>query len=486
MPRDDLSIDFVRRMPPVEALDPALILDEWINRTQNLPEEIRFLQDEIADKDRQYDKLVKEIEERDARIQKWIKSNGSHQNNPKEDDYRATIRKNFGLAEQLSNEKIALSQKLQQTMDKHIRHLDVQIKMLYDRAEPGFNDPDELPSLLRASAANINTTPIIRPVNATNPVTAALAPIVNNASQSSVRSSNSQVRSFQSQQHVSASAPATPAASMIMNRQARESSAGPGGGAPKRGPRSNSGLGNLPATSSGLARHSSLGPGTPKSHHQTAAGVPRAGSAGPRATAKGAAAGMSRKSGTPSSSAGRKKSAPSSGSGPSKSGLSRVKRAAKNSPSSNADSELSDADSGSADESDARTGGRATPLAVSRSNSNQGLGSSSVITNKEESHERESGPGPRSGGTTAHIKHSRPDDDDDDDGMDLDDDDAGDDKKYCLCQNVSFGDMVACDNDDCPFEWFHWGCVGLKSEPNGTWFCPACAENMKKKGRIAV
>jgi inhibitor of growth protein 3 len=146
MPRDDLSIDFVRTMPPVEGLDPALILDEWINRTQNLPEEIRHMQDEVAEKDRVYDRLMREIEEKDGRIQKWIKANGSHLNNPKEEEYRAVIRKNFAQADKLSEEKLRLTQKLQQTMDKHIRQLDVQIKMLYDRNEVGFQDPDELPS----------------------------------------------------------------------------------------------------------------------------------------------------------------------------------------------------------------------------------------------------------------------------------------------------------------------------------------------------
>ena len=506
MPRDDLSIDFVRKMPPVEALDPALILDEWINRTQNLPEEIRFLQDEIAEKDRIYDRLVREIDERDARIQKWIKANGSHQHNPKEEEYRATIRRNYAQAEQLANEKIALSHKLQQTMDKHVRHLDMQIKMLYDRNEPGFQDPDELPSLLRPSAANITTSAAtIRPINGANPVTAAVNTVVNIASQSAVRASNVQIRNVAAHQHAS-SAPATPAASMIMNRQARESSAGPGSGATKRGPRSNGALGNLPSTSSGLARHSSLGPGTPKGH-QMASGVQRAGSAGPRASTKGVGSGGGRKAGTPSSTVGRKKGASGTGSGSNKSGLSRVKRAAKNSPSSTAESELSEADTGSADDSDARTGGRGTPAALSRSASNQAMSQMVNGGNKEEAHERGvSGngagtSGPRAGNThhqvpggagpARHRGHADMDDDDeeDEDVIDVEeeeagDDDAGDDKKYCLCHNVSYGDMVACDNQDCPDEWFHWGCVGLKSPPNGKWFCPRCSEAMKK-GRQA-
>jgi inhibitor of growth protein 3 len=52
---------------------------------------------------------------------------------------------------------------------------------------------------------------------------------------------------------------------------------------------------------------------------------------------------------------------------------------------------------------------------------------------------------------------------------------------YCICQRVSFGDMVACDNDDCPHQWFHWGCVDLKAEPKGEWLCPHCRELPRSK-----
>ncbi|VDL98254.1 unnamed protein product [Schistocephalus solidus] len=46
---------------------------------------------------------------------------------------------------------------------------------------------------------------------------------------------------------------------------------------------------------------------------------------------------------------------------------------------------------------------------------------------------------------------------------------------YCLCQQVSYGEMVACDHRDCPIEWFHFGCVGLTSKPKGRWYCPQCS-----------
>lgn len=453
MPRDDLSIDFVKKsMPQIESLDPALILDDWANRVSNLPEEIRFIQDEVTDKDRQVAECLRIIEDRDKSIQKWIKANGSHAPNPREDGCRQAIRDNFAKAEQLSNEKIALTQRLQAIMDKHIKHLDMQIKVLYDRNEPGFTDPDELPSLLRPSAAN-NSAPSARSVNpSANPVTAALSPLATPSNPSASRGANSQIRNVQTTTQHASSAPTSPAASMILKRGQRETSAGPGSGSLPRNPRTNIALGNAPNTSSGLARHSSLGPGTPKGH--TATGVQRAGSAGPRTAIKGSTA-PGRK-GTPSGGSNRggvKKGTPAGGP---KSTLQRMRKAGKNSPSASAESELSDADSAvSGDESDARTGGRGTPA---------GRGSISL------SEMRVAGSAPR-------TKREN-----DDDHMYVDDDEGSDDKKYCLCQKVSFGDMIACDNDDCPYEWFHWSCVGLKSEPQpgGTWFCPVCEVAMKK------
>lgn len=45
---------------------------------------------------------------------------------------------------------------------------------------------------------------------------------------------------------------------------------------------------------------------------------------------------------------------------------------------------------------------------------------------------------------------------------------------YCSCRRVSFGQMVGCDNDDCKYEWFHFGCVGLTDQPPGKWYCHDC------------
>lgn len=37
--------------------------------------------------------------------------------------------------------------------------------------------------------------------------------------------------------------------------------------------------------------------------------------------------------------------------------------------------------------------------------------------------------------------------------------------------------MIGCDRMNCPIEWYHLECVGLKETPKGEWFCPKCKNN---------
>lgn len=55
----------------------------------------------------------------------------------------------------------------------------------------------------------------------------------------------------------------------------------------------------------------------------------------------------------------------------------------------------------------------------------------------------------------------------------IESDEDGDEPRYCYCNEVSYGNMIACDNDDCPREWFHLACVHLEKAPTGRtkWFC---------------
>jgi hypothetical protein len=87
--------------------------------------------------------------------------------------------------------------------------------------------------------------------------------------------------------------------------------------------------------------------------------------------------------------------------------------------------------------------------------------------------------------------------------QDDDDDEAnGEEAIYCYCQGISYGEMVACDAENCPREWFHLECVGLEKAPGknsksnlhlfsssrsytdafslAKWYCDDCKENLKK------
>lgn len=76
---------------------------------------------------------------------------------------------------------------------------------------------------------------------------------------------------------------------------------------------------------------------------------------------------------------------------------------------------------------------------------------------------------------SAGKRSSQADKDDSDREVDLSNLDIDpDEPRYCLCDQVSYGEMIGCDNDLCPIEWFHFNCVQLSSKPKGKWYCPKC------------
>ena len=273
MPRDDLTIDFINRRSNISNMvqhqehhDAAGLLDEWTNRVANLPAEIAFMQEEIEQKDRQMNECLSIINKHDNNIQKFIKTNGSHTANPKEETSRRVVLENYDKCQILQEEKVALAQKTKMLIDKHTRWLDGHIKSLQDRGEISA-DPD-LPSLLRPQPDIISNR------LEANSIPMPLGQITNSATVAHTRQPNQYTqRAPHLQAHIgavaSASAPASPAASLMYARQARETSQGAVNAANKR---QKLGLGGLPTSS--LQRQSSATPGTPRGHTPaTATGV---------------------------------------------------------------------------------------------------------------------------------------------------------------------------------------------------------------------
>lgn len=63
---------------------------------------------------------------------------------------------------------------------------------------------------------------------------------------------------------------------------------------------------------------------------------------------------------------------------------------------------------------------------------------------------------------------------------------ASEEPTYCYCQRVSFGDMIACDNDSCAIEWFHLACAGLPPgfQARGNWYCKECTAAMQLEAKV--
>ncbi|KAI0053888.1 hypothetical protein FA95DRAFT_1673797 [Auriscalpium vulgare] len=82
-------------------------------------------------------------------------------------------------------------------------------------------------------------------------------------------------------------------------------------------------------------------------------------------------------------------------------------------------------------------------------------------------------PAPRRGGRVVSIG---PDEDaegeDDLEEMGGDDDDTEDKSLYCFCQKLSYGEMIACDNADCAYQWVSQ-LAALVRQPGAASFCPS-------------
>ncbi|KAJ5312994.1 hypothetical protein PENANT_c018G01199 [Penicillium antarcticum] len=410
------------------AEDCATVLEQFVHDVANLPAEINHLMEEIQAKDKVMQECRATINSRDGSIQKFIKMNGSLAPNPKEEQYGKTILENIDQSFELQTEKIQLSEKACVLLDRQIKRLDVRIRDLVNEGLL-INDPP-LPSLFDSKNKYRNppkvffpdSTPSETPAYSTplNPTSGNANPILAAAqrlNQSTAPRTPGSI-TLPGQTAVRSSAPATPAAAVVhLQQRQRESSAG---AVDSKRRRLNPVLNTLPVASSNL-RQSSLGPGTPKPG--TPAGS-RAGSAGPRSSV-GIKKALTKKV-APHHQVKKLKSHHGKPLKRSSSASGRIKTS-KKSPNGEGD-EDDDSMLSSADTSDS---------------DNDAAGDEDM------------------------------DDDDEDEGNE-------DSKVYCTCRTVSHGDMVACDNDDCPYEWFHWKCVGLTREPVGTWYCDECRRTLGK------
>lgn len=504
----------------------------------NLPAEMAHLFEEIQAKDKGMQDCRNTIAERDNSLQKFIRLNGSLAVNPKEEAYGKIIMANYDQAQSIQDEKQTLTDKAGLLLDRQIRRLDIKIRdltrqgvMPKDPSLPcilypnGTSDGGSGSVLSGISTPNNNTTGNPTPLNpisnnnnsvlgglpGTTIANSSISRLAHPQPQGNLNShrTGSQL-SLTGQGHRSSlnnaasnltnSAPATPAASMAhLHQRQRESSAGALGvneGNKRR--RLNAHLGSIPSTSSALARQSSLGP---SGIIQSKAGTPssaRSGSLGPKKSGgAGGTKGQSISGGRSSSQARRK------GGRAGQQQQQQQKRLTKKQQqygggagalSIDNDRKTDGSIGINGGSTTAGSGGSArqrTPVDHANmpkveEEEEQDKGSEMTTIKMKKRDLRKDGIKQKSGedmdvdddGEVEDDEANVNDDEDDEEEDGDDDDEASDDRKYCTCRNISYGNMVACDNDDCPYEWFHWSCVGMTKEPIGKWYCPECGPKM--------
>jgi inhibitor of growth protein 3 len=403
----------------------------------NIPAELTHLLEEIQAKDLQIAAFKDEITKRDNALQKWVRVNGGHVHNPKEDAFSRTINDCYDKCEILQAEKCGLSQKIEIVLNKQIKRLDVGLRGLAAREE--FPSDWGGPSLLSGTATGVHTPAAGAgaTVHSGGPLQAVSGNIGSTGGMPNIANA-AQMR--MAQQNASSGRGATSGTQTPTNmpRAQREGSSE----ASKRR-RLNASLGTLPNASSSL-RQSSLGPGTPK-----------AGTPGPAATG-GSRAGSAQPSRPV---AGQKKAAPAP--------------VPTRKPAPPASSRRRDRDrkSRKGDRRRQLKSDRATPstnasLSSDDEESATSPNSSSIVRSQAD------GAGDRK--TNRASRREASDDEDDEEAEE-------DNTLYCTCQRPSFGEMIGCDNDNCEFQWFHYECVGIKQQPAGEWLCPSCRRLPKGK-----
>lgn len=394
--------------------DPAVVLEQFVHDVANLPAEVSHLMEEIQAKDKTIQDCRSIISSRDASIQKFIKLNGSLTPNPKEEQYSKSVLLNLDRSSQLQDDKIQLSDKACVLLDRQIKKLDIKIRHLQTKGIIS-NDPP-IPSLFNNKDQYRDPPKIFFP-DASNETPSYSTPLTASSGNANALAPPQRLNlSFNRANSVSALSQNTARSSAPATPASaaahfsQRQRESSAGAIENKRRRLNASLGTLPAASSNL-RQSSLGPGTPKAGTPTTS---RAGSAGPRS------AGIQKKALT-------KKVAPHQ----------QLKK-------------------------------------LKALNAKHNKRSSS--TGRIKTHKKSPSGGDDDDNDSMLSSAELSDSDNADFLLDDDDDDEGneDTKVYCTCQTVSHGDMVACDNDDCKFEWFHWKCVGLTREPVGKWYCPDC------------
>ncbi|KAL9617338.1 MAG: hypothetical protein Q9160_007868 [Pyrenula sp. 1 TL-2023] len=456
--------------------DCASVLDQFIHDVANLPAEVNHYMEEIQAIDKDLSKLQVQINTKDSALQKHVKANGSLVPHPKEAEFSQVILRLHDQCQELQDRKIGLAEKTSIMLERHVKKFDVKIRELQngdhlpkDLAIPSlFNRKQAYPDSGRNIFSQIPSIETNQPLQTLSGNTVHNLPARAPSQQQVQQARISHLSAARPTEHRS-SAPATPAPtsqhlhphSHAAQQRQRESSVGSAIDPKRRRLNPSLSTNNLPVQSSSL-RQSSHGPGTPKATTPSRSGsvprsTPAASGTGP-STKKGASTGANVKKVAPHQQVSKLKGKPS-----------KRSSLTPNPPSSKKTGAGRATSKGASPAAALRGGGRgASTGADSDTGSVLSTASSSSLHKPKREPRDENDENVNNEAENAAGSGSE-----DGVGEGEEEEDKG---LYCTCNQVSYGDMVGCDNDDCPYQWFHLKCVAITKSPreDELWFCEEC------------
>ncbi|CAN3364456.1 chromatin modification-related protein Yng2p [Diutina catenulata] len=161
-------------------MDTASVLDKYTQDLSNLPSEVRFLLEELRNKDTQLQEVRKRWQSRDAQLHKAIKQGSTLQKHPKEAQINQKIDEDQKTVNKLQQEKVLLANSALFLVSKHLFAFEADIaKLEADDLLPPESAVfvDEYKSEYGVSDSGLSGSATPRtntPVNPTDPVRRSL------------------------------------------------------------------------------------------------------------------------------------------------------------------------------------------------------------------------------------------------------------------------------------------------------------------------
>lgn len=110
----------------------------FVGSLSNVPSEVAHLLAEIDHKDKKVTELAQRIARREGEVQKHHKTAGLHTENPKEAESVQKCRADFEKMETLSAEKVALAERLMNTLQRLLPKIQIELARLHGEPVPNI------------------------------------------------------------------------------------------------------------------------------------------------------------------------------------------------------------------------------------------------------------------------------------------------------------------------------------------------------------